>query len=176
MLKSLKSTLFVEVRLTRVLTGLLVGYTAIFIGFLLFLLIGALFFIPAGPETQLFQELGGAFLISIVLTSVLFFGLNGPMFAIGIFLASIWLIFAKRLTVLVLICCLGIAGVGIYFFNFQSASNHIIGSAADEIIDNMGSFVLAPWLEMIETLLLNAFPALVTAIYVYFDPKYKRKI
>lgn len=172
MLKLLWSFLFVEVRLTRVLTGLLIGYTAIFVGLLFFLLLGTLFFIPAPPETQLFQKLATAFLISIVLTSLLFFGLNGPIVAIGIFLASIWMIFAKRLSVLVLSCCLGIAGVGLYFFNFQSAGNQIIGSEAGELISSTGHIVLASWVEMIATLFLNAFPLLITTIYVYFDPKY----
>jgi hypothetical protein len=174
MLTSLWSFLFIEVRLTRVLTGLLIGYTAILVGFLLILLAGTLFFIPASPETQLFQKLSGAFLISIVLTSVLFWGLNGPMFAIGIFLASIWMIFTKRLSVLVLLCCLGIAGVGLYVFNVQSAGNQIIGSAARELIDSSGRIVLESWVEMIATLSLNAFPLFVMMIYVYFDPKYRK--
>ena len=175
MLKLLRSFLLAEVRLTRVFTGLLIGYTAIFIGLLLFLQIGTLFFIPASPETQIFQKLATAFLISIVLTPVLFFGLNGPIFAIGIFFASIWMIFAKRLSVLVLLSCLCMAGLGLFFLNFQSAGNHIIGSAADELIDNIGSFALTPWFEMIAMLFLNAFPLLVTMIYVYFDPKYSKK-
>ncbi len=96
------------------------------------------------------------------------------MFAIGIFLASIWMIFTKRLSVLVLLCWVGIAGVGLCVFNVQSAGNQIIGSAARELIDSTGRIVLDSWVEMITTLSLNAFPLFVTMIYVYFDPKYRK--
>lgn len=157
------------------LTGLLIGYTTLFVGLLLFLVVGSLFFVPAPSETQLFEKLATALLFSIVLVSVLFFGLNGVVFAVGIFLASIWVLYAKRLNVLALLSCLSIAGVGLYFLNYQSMGNQIIGPATGELKDSIGSVALESLVEKMTALLLNVLPLFIMVVYVYCDPKYRKK-
>lgn len=175
MLKSLWSIFFVEVRLARVFAGLLIGYAVIFGGFLLFLLAGMFFFVPTPSEVDFVEKLASSFLISTVLTSVLFFKLNGPIFAVGVFLASIWLLFAKRLNVLGLVCCLSVAALGFYFVSNQSADNLTLGSAIGEPLGRLGSIAVASWTDKMPTLFLNAFPLFVATLYVSFDPLYRKK-
>ena len=163
MLRRLWSLAIFEVGLARVTIGFILGYSIICFALILILVITVLF-APHSLGLQISNDLGAILLFTAIGFPIGFVALNGPIVAFGLFLASVWFLVVKRLNFLVLLCCFVIASFGIFGID--------ILISADLSPKDASSY---SGIGRVLTLFLEAFPLIVAIVYVWFDPRYRKR-
>jgi hypothetical protein len=161
-LRRIWSLLLIEVGLARVVTGFILPSFIICFALMFIVTLGALF-APGSLGLQ-FEDFGSILFFTAIGFPIGFIALNGPLVAIGLFLASVWHLVFKRLSLVVLFCSFAIAASGIYGVNMP-------------FVDDLKPPALTSYfdLERIWVLFLRALPFVSAVIYVYIDPRYRKK-
>jgi hypothetical protein len=143
-------------------TGFFLSYSGLCI--LLLLIFGSgVFFAPTSIGFQPFEDLGTLLMFLTIGFPAGFVVFQGPAVALSLFLASLWRLVVKRLTLLTLLCCFGFAFLVIHGFEMVVIAD-VIGLEARQASD-----VERIWASLLTTCLFAA-----TAIYVWLDPRYRK--
>lgn len=173
MLARLLSGFQTQVRFSRALIGLALGHVVMFLLLLMLLLI------PNHGDAPSSVSFLTNFSITLLMAGVIFgwwmFGTNGLLMLTAFFSISILGMVFKRFNVLILIACF-VTALGVeYYFGGEFKSSQGIDAIKRipnfEALETLGE----KWLISTTLVFIQIFPILFMALYIFFDPEYRKK-